>query len=68
MQLEQELNCSKSHIGVRKITYYLKYETGLKGFCFPGPDLWKFDKSESGSHLCYSEKRDYIPNDNIKQI
>jgi len=48
--------------------YFLKYETGLAGFCFPGPDLWKLDKSGSGSHLWHPEKRDYIPNVNIKQI
>ena len=61
VKLEQELNCSKSHIGVRNMTYYLKYETGLTGFCFPGPDLWKLDKSASGSHLWYSEQRITFP-------
>ena len=38
--LDQKLNSSKSHTGVRKMMYYLKYDkTGLTNFCFSGPDF-----------------------------
>jgi hypothetical protein len=37
--LDQELNGSKSHIGLRKIIYYLKYKIVVTPYCFTGPDL-----------------------------
>jgi hypothetical protein len=39
VQLDQELNSSKSHIGLRKMMHYLKYEIGLTPFCFTDADL-----------------------------
>jgi hypothetical protein len=40
VQLDQELNSSKSHIGLRKIMYYLKCDKiGLTPFGFSGPDF-----------------------------
>ena len=32
-------NSRKSHIGLRKIVYYLKCKVGRMPFCFSGPDL-----------------------------
>jgi hypothetical protein len=34
VQLDQKLHSSKSHTGLRKIMYYLKYKTGLKPSAF----------------------------------
>jgi len=39
--MEQELNGSKSHIGIRKMIYYKKHsKIGLTHFCFLGSDFF----------------------------